>query len=49
MKVFISWSGEQSKEIAEAFRNWLPGVLQAEKPYFSPDDIAAAQPAAGAE
>jgi TIR domain len=40
MKVFISWSGEQSREIGEAFRNWLPGVLQAVKPYFSPDDIA---------
>jgi hypothetical protein len=39
MKVFISWSGEQSKEIAEAFRNWLPCVLHAVKPYFSPDDI----------
>jgi hypothetical protein len=40
MKVFISWSGEQSKEIGEAFRSWLPKVLQAVKPYFSPDDIA---------
>ncbi len=40
MKVFIGWSGEQSREIGEAFRNWLPAVLQAVKPYFSPDDIA---------
>jgi hypothetical protein len=39
VKVFISWSGEQSREIGEAFRNWLPAVLQAVKPYFSPDDI----------
>lgn len=40
MKVFISWSGLTSKAIAEALRNWIPGVLQAVKPYFSPDDIA---------
>ena len=40
MKVFISWSGERSRAIAEAIRRWLPGVLQAVKPYFSPDDIA---------
>jgi hypothetical protein len=40
MKVFISWSGEQGREIGEVFWNWLPGVLQAMKPYFSPDDIA---------
>jgi hypothetical protein len=40
MKVFISWSGNQSRAIAESFRKWLPGVLQAVKPYFSPDDVA---------
>ena len=38
-KVFISWSGELSKRIAEEIRNWLPGVLQYVKPYFTPDDI----------
>src|SRR5262245_16863671 len=40
MKVFISWSGQQSRNIADAFRQWLPTVLQAVKPYFSPDDIS---------
>jgi len=40
MKVFISWSGERSKAIAEILRGWLPAVLQAVKPYYSPDDIA---------
>ena len=40
MKVFISWSGERSQKIGEVFRRWLPGVLQAVRPYFSPDDIA---------
>jgi hypothetical protein len=38
-KAFISWSGETSEAIAKALRNWLPNVLQAVKPYYSPDDI----------
>lgn len=38
-KVFISWSGDHSRRLAEAIRNWLPGVLQFVKPYFTPDDI----------
>lgn len=39
MKVFISWSGERSKQLAEAIREWLPNVLQFVKPYFTPADI----------
>lgn len=39
MKVFISWSGNISKEIAEALTKWIPTVLQSVKPYFSPSDI----------
>ena len=39
MKVFISWSGKQSKQLGEILRDWLPGVLQAVKPYFTPSDI----------
>ncbi len=39
MKVFISWSGERSRELAELLRDWIPGVVQAAKPYFTPDDI----------
>lgn len=38
-KVFISWSGELSNKLAETFRQWLPGVLQFVKPYFTPSDI----------
>ncbi|MCA6060853.1 TIR domain-containing protein [Thalassolituus sp. ST750PaO-4] len=39
MELFISWSGEQSKKIAEAIREWIPCVIQAVKPYFTPEDI----------
>lgn len=38
-KVFISWSGEKSKRVGGALRNWLPSALQAVEPYFTPDDI----------
>jgi hypothetical protein len=33
--VFISWSGERSKLIAEAFYEWLPMVIQSAKPWMS--------------
>jgi len=39
MKVFITWSGDISKAIAEILRGWLPSMIQAVKPYYSPDDI----------
>lgn len=39
MKVFISWSGERSKEIAQVFKEWIPAVIQAAKPYYSSSDI----------
>src|SRR5690554_5563070 len=39
MKVFISWSGEVSRQIGEAIKEWLPAVLQNVKPYFTPNDI----------
>jgi hypothetical protein len=40
MKVFISWSGQFSKNLAEALKQWLPAVIQVVKPYYSPDDIS---------
>jgi TIR domain len=39
VKVFISWSGEKSREIGNAFKDWLPDVLQFVQPYFTPNDI----------
>lgn len=40
MKVFISWSGNESKQIAGILRNWLPSVIQAVRPFHSDDDLA---------
>ncbi len=38
-KVFLSWSGDLSRQLAEELRSWLPGVLQFVRPYFTPDDV----------
>jgi len=43
MQIFISWSGEKSRKIGEAFRYWLPDVIQSVRPYFTPDDIGKGQ------
>jgi|SRR5947209_13036293 len=39
MKVFISWSGDRSKKIAEALYHWLPTIIQPLKPWMSEHDI----------
>jgi uncharacterized protein YdcH (DUF465 family) len=38
MKVFISWSGPISKQIAQYLHEWLPMVLQYVRPYMSSED-----------
>ncbi|MDQ7877302.1 hypothetical protein Q9R08_04860 [Microbacterium sp. QXD-8] len=41
MKIFISWSGEQAKQVAEFLRTWLPTVLAGSvTPFVSSQDIA---------
>jgi len=40
MRVFISWSGERSRAVGDVLRRWFPSMLQAVRPYFSPDDVA---------
>jgi hypothetical protein len=43
LDIFISWSGSLSKKISETIREWIPCVVQAAKPYYTPDDIAKGQ------
>ena len=37
--IFLSWSGNRSRWIAETFREWLPLTVQASKPWMSVKDI----------
>lgn len=39
MKVFVSWSGQRSKVVAELFSDWLKCVIQASQPWISTRDI----------
>ena len=39
MKVFISWSGERSKLVAELLDDWIQCVIQAVNPWMSSKDI----------
>ena len=37
MKVFISWSGELSRELAKTLKKYLHQINHSVDPYFSPD------------
>lgn len=39
MKVFISWSGKTSQEVAKLLSEWIEDVLQGVETWYSPDDI----------
>jgi hypothetical protein len=39
LKIFISWSGERSKSVAKALKDWLPIVVQYVDPWMSDRDI----------
>ncbi len=41
MDVFISWSGEKSRVLAEKLRDWIPLIVQAANPWVSAKDIEA--------
>ncbi|MBQ7781782.1 MAG: toll/interleukin-1 receptor domain-containing protein [Lachnospiraceae bacterium] len=39
MKVFVSWSGDFSRKIAETLKKWIPCIVQSVDVFFSPEDI----------
>lgn len=42
--VFISWSGDRSKHLAEFLHGWLPNVIQTVVPFVSSQDIENGDP-----
>lgn len=39
MEIFLSWSGQRSKELAETLEQWLPQVIQSINPWVSSHHI----------
>lgn len=40
MDVFISWSGDRSKALAQALSGWLPDIVQALTPWISSESLS---------
>lgn len=40
MRIFASWSGNPSRQVAELIKEWLPNVIQEVEVYVSSQDIA---------
>lgn len=43
MKLFISWSGERSRAVGRALRDWIPLALHFAQPWLSERDIDAGE------
>lgn len=43
MNIFISWSGEVSKNIANLLKKWIPHFFESVEVFFSPEDIEKGQ------
>ncbi len=39
MHIFVSWSGERSRAIAQALRDWLPYIFPSAQPWMSAADL----------
>ena len=39
LRIFLSWSGDRSKKVALALKDWLPDVLTLAEPWMSASDI----------
>jgi TIR domain len=43
LKIFISWSGQRSRAVAAALKEWLPLVIEGVEPWVSDKDITAGE------